>query len=160
MHSRIRRRHFLSAAGAGAVPVLWSTSAFPLTTRRPKVAAIFTVFRFRSHAFNILENFLGPYYFCGGLTDPGVDVVSFLADQFPHDDLAREVSQRFGIPLYDSIDQALCLGGDRLAVDAVLSIGEHGDYPYNEFGQHMYPRKQFFDESMAVMHRSNRYVPF
>ena len=66
----------------------------------------------------------------------------------------------FGIPLYDSIDQALCLGGDRLAVDAVLSIGEHGDYPYNEFGQHMYPRKQFFDESMAVMHRSNRYVPF
>src|SRR6185437_15633828 len=41
----------------------------------------------------------------------------------------------------------------------VLLIGEHGDYPTNELGQHMYPRKQFFDQAMAVMRRSNRYVP-
>lgn len=137
-----------------------SPRAFAQKPVRPKVAAIFTVLRFRSHAYNILENFLGPYYFNGQLTDPGVNVVSFYADQFPDDDMARDVSQRFGIPLYPSIEEALCVGGKELAVDAVLSIGEHGDYPFNERGQHLYPRKRFFDESVAVMKRSGRYVPF
>ncbi len=47
-----------------------------------------------------------------------------------------------------------------LNVDAVLSIGEHGDYPYNERGQHLYPRKRFFDEAFAVMQESGRVVPF
>ncbi|MCP4811066.1 MAG: hypothetical protein GY888_01040, partial [Planctomycetaceae bacterium] len=127
---------------------------------RPRVAAIFTEFRFRSHAYNILENFLRPYLFRGKLTDPGVDVVSFYADQFPENDMAREAAKRFGIPLFKSIDEALCLGGRKLAVDAVLSIGEHGNYPVNKRGQRMYPRKEFFDQSVAVMKRSGRFVPF
>ena len=45
------------------------------------MAAIYTVFRHRSHAHDILENFLAPYYFRGQLTDPGMEVVSFYADQ-------------------------------------------------------------------------------
>ena len=160
MNNNIRRRDVLATAAAAAVgSAAWPSAAFAMTARRPRVAAIFTVLRFRSHAFNILENFLGPYYFNGRLTDPGVDVVSLYADQFPVDDMAREVSRRFGIPLCASIDEALCTGGKQLAVDAVLSIGEHGDYPYDELGRHMYPRKRFFDEAVAVMQRSNRYVP-
>ncbi|MCH2202335.1 MAG: hypothetical protein MK102_10215 [Fuerstiella sp.] len=157
MEKKSRRREFLKTAAA--VPTLLSSSAVAKTAKRPRVAAIFTVLRFRSHAFNILENFLGPYYFNGTLMDPGVDVVSFYADQFPNDDMAREVSRRFKIPLYHSIDDALCAGGDQLAVDAVLSIGEHGDYPYSETGRHMYPRKKFFDKAIEVMRRSNQYVP-
>ncbi len=129
------------------------------SSRRPRVAAIFTVLRFRSHAYNILENFLGPYYFNGQLTDPGVDVISFYADQLPQDDMAREVARRFDIPLYTSIESALCGGSRQLNVDAVLIIGEHGDYAYNARGQHLYPRKRFFDESVAVMRRANRFVP-
>jgi hypothetical protein len=120
---------------------------------RVKVAAVFTVLRFRSHAFNILENMLGPYLFNGARHVPPVEVVSMYADQFPADDMAREVSVRLGIPLYRSIDEALCLGGRTLAVDAVLSIGEHGDYPHNELGQHLYPRKKFFDQSLAAAQR-------
>ena len=156
------RRHFLKLAGAatilGQVESLGNAARKP--GPRPKVAAIFTELRFRSHAYNILENFLAPYLFRGKLTDPGVDVVSFYADQFPNADMAREVSQRFKIPLFKSIDEALCMGGKKLAVDAVLSIGEHGDYPVNERGQRMYPRKEFFDQSVAVMKRSGRFVPF
>jgi len=155
------RRRFLTQT-AGLSSVLLTTRAVPgqAITSRPKVAAIFTVLRFRSHAYNILENFLGPYYFNGELTDPGVDVVAFYADQFPADDMAREVSERFNIPLFDSIDAALCVGSKRLAVDGVLSIAEHGDYPFNERGQQMYPRKAFFDQSMAVMKRSGCFVPY
>lgn len=169
--AKATRREFLQHSATASVPLLSLGSCFGQggTARvfaadappaaRPKVAAIFTVLRFRSHAYNILENFLGPYYFRGQLLDPGVDVVSFYADQFPANDMAREVARRFDIPLYDSIDAALCLGGDQLAVDAVLIIGEHGDYPFNSRGQQMYPRKEFFDQTLAVMQRSNRFVP-
>lgn len=162
-----QRRRFLCQAGIATCfggPLL-SNAGLPSPIfaapggKRPRVAAIFTVLRFRSHAYNILENFLGPYYFNGKLTDPGVDVVSFYADQFPKDDMAREVARRFKIPLHPTIDAALCAGGKNLDVDAVLLIGEHGDYPYNARGQHLYPRKRFFDESVAVMRRANRFVP-
>jgi hypothetical protein len=157
----LTRRNFLAqAAGTAGIAGSWPLWAQAPQPPRPKVAAIFTEFRLRSHAYNILENFLRPYLFCGKLVDPGVDVVSFYADQFPDNDMAREASQRFKIPLFPSIEQALCLGGRELAVDAVLSIGEHGDYSLNELGQRMYPRKEFFDQSVAVMQRSRRFVPF
>ncbi|HAY79673.1 MAG TPA: hypothetical protein DCY79_07695 [Planctomycetaceae bacterium] len=156
------RRKFLRDTAAGLCWPLLMTSAAaaaPSPRPRPKVAAIFTVLRFRSHAYNILENFLGPYYFNGQLVDPGVDVVALYADQFPSDDMAREVSQRLGIPLYPTIAAAMCCGSNKLSVDAALLIGEHGDYPYNALGQHLYPRKRFFDEAVAVMERDNRFVP-
>jgi hypothetical protein len=160
------RRRFLAGATAASGAMLAAAHLPSRASRgqdgakRPKVAALFTVFHFRSHAYNILENFLGPYYFSGQWTDPGVDVVAMYADQFPDNDMAREVSRRFKIPLFDSIESALCLGGKELAVDAVLSIAEHGDYPFNERGQQLYPRKKFFDQSVAVMKRSGRFVPF
>jgi len=46
-----------------------------------------------------------------------------------------------------------------MAVDAVLSIGEHGNYPVNKLGQREYPRKRFFDQIVAVIERSGRPVP-
>lgn len=160
----LSRRKFLSQSALAtlgiAAPTSFTTPAGAAPAQaRPKVAALFTEFRLRSHAYNILENFLKPYLFCGQLVDPGVDVVSFYADQFPEHDMAREASQRFKIPLYGSIEDALCLGGQELAVDAILSIVEHGDYPTNELGQKEYPRKEFFDRSVAVMRRTGRFVP-
>jgi len=158
---QLSRRELLAGSAACALaPGLFAASATAGNSRRrPRVAAIFTEFRFRSHAYNILENFFRPYLFGGRLVDPGVDIVSFFADQFPNGDMARDVSRRFGVPLFDSIEKALCVGGDSLAVDAVLSIGEHGDYPVNELGQKMYPRKRFFDAALAVMKQANRFVP-
>src|SRR5688572_19164949 len=153
----LTRRNWLQATGALG---LLAASRLPAAQlARPKVAAVFTEFRFRSHAYNFLMNLMGKYLFRGQRVDPGVDVVSFYADQFPNGDMTREASKRFGIPVFSSIDQALCLGGKSLAVDAVLLIGEHGDYPRNELGQHMYPRKEFFDQIVAVMRRSGRFVP-
>jgi hypothetical protein len=73
--------------------------------------------------------------------------------------MTQEIARRFKIPVFKTIDAALCVGGKQLAVDAVLSIGEHGEYPVNKLGQTEYPRKRFFDESVAVMRRANRYVP-
>jgi hypothetical protein len=125
----------------------------------PKVAAVFTEFTYRMHAHVFLENFLEPYLFNGQVTQPGVRVVSFYADQLPDKDMARDVAKRYGIPMFGSIAEALCLGGKELAVDAVLSIGEHGTYPVNADGVREYPRKRFFDEIVAAFRRSGRVAP-
>ncbi|MDP6555314.1 MAG: hypothetical protein QGF59_12535 [Pirellulaceae bacterium] len=163
----VTRRDFLRAASVSATSAATFGSAFGSgerlramkPVRRPKVAAIITQFTHRSHAHVILENFLEQYYFNGVLTDPGVDVVSIYADQLPGGDMSKKVSADYHIPMYKTISEALTRGGKELAVDAVLSIGEHGNYPHNELGQHMYPRKRFFDQIVAVMKRSNRFVP-
>jgi hypothetical protein len=163
--ARASRRRFLKSLAGAAVAGPTAASSWQLArgqdrTPRPKVAAVVTEFTYRSHAHCILENFLKPYVFNGKLTDPGCPVVSMYVDQFPGDrDMARAVSKDYDIPIYPTIAEALCLGGDTLAVDGVLSIGEHGDYPYNEKGQHMYPRKRFFDEIVAVFKHSGRVAP-
>jgi len=156
------RREFLAASGlaVGTSCLLPSrSSACGLSRKRPRVAAIFTEFFYRSHSHVILENFLEQYLFNGQLTDPGVDVVSFYADHLPEGEMSREVARKYKIPMFPTIDEALCMGGDELAVDAVLSIGEHGNYPTNALGQKLYPRKRFFDEIVPVMKRSQRFVP-
>lgn len=158
----LSRRRFLAQTGliggcalTGGMRLAAAEDAPP----RPKVAVVFTAFAYRLHAHVLLENFLQPYLFNGQKTDPGVDVVSFYAAQFPKDDMARDVAKQFDIPIYPTIAEALCLGGQKLAVDAVLLIGEHGDYPENEKGQQKYPRKEFFDEIVAVFERSGRVAP-
>ena len=128
--------------------------------KRPRVAAVVTEFTHRSHAHVILENFLEPYYFNGKLTDPGVDVVGLYVDQFPAGATWRaSVAKQYKIAIFPTIAEALQLGGKELAVDGVLSIGEHGNYPTNDRGQIMYPRKRFFDEIVAVFRQSGRVVP-
>ncbi len=161
-HRLLSRRGFLTASALGAGHALAAAALAGggrAAPRRPKVAAIFTVFWHRSHAHVLLENFLETYLFNGERTDPGVDVVSFYADQTPDNDMSREVARQYKIPIFKTIDEALCLGGKELAVDAVLSIAEHGEYPTNKVGQREYPRKRFYDEIVAVMRRSKRFVP-
>ncbi len=163
-HSLTRREFVRSAAVAGTVTGLapWRTlSALGAEPSGPpiKVAAILTTFTHRSHAHVILENFLQPYLFNGQVTQPGMQVTSMFVDQVGADDMSREVGQKFGIKIYPTIGEALCLGADQLAVDAVLSIAEHGQYPVNAKAQMQYPRKQFYDQIVEVFRKSGRGVP-
>lgn len=163
MACRSSRRAFLQSSAAlgslAASPAWFAPVRGADEKPRPRVAAIFTELRHRSHAYNFLMNMLGRCLFRGEWLDLGLDVVSFYADQFPKNDMTREVSQRFKIPLYKTIDEALCVGSKELACDAVLLVGEHGDYPDNALGQRMYPRKAFFDQIVRTMRRSQRFVP-
>jgi len=144
-HSDVSRRRFLQTGTAALTGLglsgLLHHHGVAAEDRPLKVAAVITEFTHRSHAHVILENFLEPYLFNGENTVSGMDVVSLYVDQFPDGDMARDVAKQYGMNIYPTIAGALCDGGDRLAVDAVLSIGEHGNYPHNEKGQHMYPRK-------------------
>jgi hypothetical protein len=54
-------------------------------------------------------------------------------------DLSRARSHQFGFRLCSNIPEALRCGGDRIAVDAVLTIVEQDDYPSNDKGQILLP---------------------
>jgi len=157
----MRRRQFLAHASLLAGVPLLNAERLPADeARRPRVAAIYTSFYHRSHAHVILEKFLRPYLFSGKRVVSPVDIVSIYADQRAEQgDMTDDVARQYRIPIYKTIAGALTLGGKNLAVDAVLSIGEHGEYPINKFGQREYPRKRFFDEIVAEMRRSERFVP-
>lgn len=163
-HSVSRRGFLRQSAVSGGTLLAGSGLAMAGTTEtkrsRPKVAVLFTEFTYRSHAHVIIENFLGPYPFNGKMTDPGVDLVAFWGDQFPEGEMSRDVARQYGIPMFKTIDEALCLGGKELAVDAVLAIGENGKYARTKEWLVHYPRKRFFDESVAVMRRSQKFIPY
>src|SRR4051794_1352718 len=161
---RPSRRHFLEQAaavlgGMALSPAPGRVTASVDSTRKLRVAAVVTEFSYRSHAHVILENFLEPYLFNGKKTESGMNVVSLYVDQFPRRDMAREVAKSYGITIYPSIAEVLRVGGKKLAVDAVLSIGEQGTYPTNAKGQREYPRKRFFDEIVAEFRRSGSTAP-
>ena len=41
----------------------------------------------------------------------------------------------------------------QVAVDGILAIGEHGDYPINAKGQRLYPRRHFWEQIAGVLRR-------
>jgi len=74
--------------------------------------------------------------------------------------MSRGLSEKHGFRLARSIDEALTLGGDDLAVSGVIIVGEHGDYPNDpETGQKMYPRRRLFDEVVKTFKRVGKVVP-
>ncbi len=126
---------------------------------RKKIAAVITEYRPNSHADVIVTKYILGFPTDDGLMAPRVDVVSMYVDQFPEQDLGRQMSASHNVPIYPSIARALTLGGKDLAVDGVLLIGEHGDYAWNEKEQHLYPRKYFMEQICGVLASSGRAVP-
>ena len=125
------RRTFLGAMGSG---IAASALSLAETPQRKKLAIVTTEWRFHSHAWHMGERFLVGYPMEGRWHQPPLDVVAAYVDQQPANDLSRSRAKEFGFPIYPSIAEALRCGGDKLAVDAVLVIGEHGNYPRNEIG--------------------------
>jgi hypothetical protein len=105
------------------------------------------------------ERFLVGYPINGKWHRAPLDVVSVYVDQTPANDLSKKRAEEFGFAIYPKIAEALRCGGDKLAVDAVLIIGEHGDYPTNKIGQKEYPRYPFFKQVTDVFKKDGRAVP-
>jgi hypothetical protein len=124
-----------------------------------RLAIIATIYKYLSHAQHIGDRFLIGYPYAGAWRKSAVKVVSLYVDQKPAGDLSGERAREFGFQVYPTIAEALCCGGKELAVDAVLIIGEHGDYPRNEKGQILYPRFEFLQQCAQVFEASGRSVP-
>jgi hypothetical protein len=123
------------------------------------VAAIVTEFRHNSHAEVIVGRWLEGFELDGMSPRPKSKLVSLYTDQVPKNDLSRPLAEKHKVAIYPTIREALCRGGKKLAVDAVLIIGEHGDYPTNDRGQKLYPRRRLFEQTIQVFRDSGRVVP-
>ncbi len=88
-----------------------------------------------------------------------MQVASFFIDQLHEDDIGCQLAYQYKVPVFESIRAALTLGGPSLAVDAVLVIGEHGDYPRSALGQEMLPRRYFFEQVCGVIAECGRPIP-
>ena len=156
------RRTFLNQLSAVTGSALLMPSA--LLGRMPgekkkTVAFLGTEVRTHSHAQHFLDRMTLGYGWKGHWVMPRVDVASVYIDQFPEGDLARGRVAKHGLNLVSNIEDALTLGTGELAVDGVVIIAEHGDYPRNEMGQKLYPRYEWFKEVVRVFEKTGRSVP-
>lgn len=126
---------------------------------RRTVAAIVTEYRPLSHADVIITRLLEGYDLFWTVTRPHLEVAALYTDQVPASDISRRLAAKHGVPIYLTIRDALTRGGATLAVDGVVLIGEHGDYPVNGLGQKEYPRRRFFEETVDVFRASGRVAP-
>lgn len=148
------RRECLAASAALAV-----SSVARAGDDRPAIAFLGTMVRNLSHGQHFLDRFTAGYAWAGRWQAPRVRVAGLYIDQFPESDLARSRAQRHGLTLHRTVEDALTLGTGRLAVDGVVIIGEHGDYPKNEKGQVLYPRYAWFKRVVKVFESSGKAVP-
>ena len=141
---------------------------------RKSIAAIVTTYFPGSHANLIVSKFARGFPTQNGIIQPDVKLTSLYIDQFHPMDIGMQFAQDNGVSLFPSIRSALTLVpadplGDwptssrwndgKLAVDGVIIIGEHGDYPLNHLDQRIYPRRHFFESVCAVFSLSDKSVP-
>lgn len=122
------------------------------------VAAVVTIYRPNSHADVILTKILEGWEHDGG-PKPALKLASVYIDQRDGSEFGIEMCRKHGVPICDSIEKAVTVNSDSIPVDGVLSIGEHGNYPLNEIGQQLYPRRRFMEEITAAFVRYKRVVP-
>jgi hypothetical protein len=159
------RRRFLVTSGAAAsasslaalgAPALFANEDAP----RKKIAFLGTVVYRHSHAQHFLDRHCMGYTWGGRWQAPRFDVASvYIEQKVKEGDLAQQRIAKYGLKEYSTIHDALTLGTSKLAVDGVVIIAEHGDYPKNEMGQTRYPRYDWFKQVVKVFEASGRSVP-
>ena len=145
----LSRRVFLQCLGATVLP----------RPQAKNVAAVVTVYTHNSHADVIVSRILEGFNLDNTDPHPALKLVSLYIDQIATKDMGQTLARKHGVRLSPTIADALTRGGRDLAVEGVLLIGEHGDYSVSKTGQTMYPRRRFFEDTVAVFKRTGRVVP-
>jgi hypothetical protein len=161
MRQRPDRRDFLAGglAAAALLPRAGRGQLVAPPASDKKVAAIVTTYGRYSHADNIVTRFMEGWSIAGKSYPPPCRVASLYIEQVGDTDIGRPLAKRWKIPVFKTPAEALTLGGDKLAVDGVLIVAEHGKYPVNDRGQILYPRRRLFGEVVKVFRDSKRAVP-
>lgn len=124
-----------------------------------QIAAVVTSYFHNSHADVIVSRLLEGYTLDGQGERPDLKLVSLYTDQVPANDKSRKLAAQYGFKIYDNVADALTLGSGKLAVDGVLLVAEHGDYPTSPTGQTVYPKRRLFEQVATVFRASGRAVP-
>ena len=143
-----------------AIGTLLLVGCAGVTKLPPKrIAAIVTEYRHNSHADVIVGRLVESHTLDGKGEFPNLKLVSLYTDQMPASDTSRDLMRQNNVPVFTNITGALTLGTDRLAVDGVLLIAEHGNYPENESGNVIWPKRRMFEAVAKVFRASNTSVP-
>lgn len=158
----ISRRRMLEVTGIAGLAALSGISfdSFAQTQQRPRIACLVSYWgATRSHADWIIAKLLDGYWWEGAHKESRVEIVSVFIDQFDSSLLGQKVCKAKNIPIYRTVGEAVMLGGKELAVDGVVIVAEHGNYPTSMKGQWLLPRWSIFQQVMRVFERSKRSVP-
>ncbi len=159
----LTRREVLEVAGMAGLATLTgaaSGAGAQTTPRRPRIACLVSYWgATRSHADWIVTKLLDGYWWQGAHMPSRVDVVSVYIHQHATSGLGQKVCQSKGIPIFDTVAGAVTLGGRELAVDGVVIVGEHGEYPTSLKGQWLLPRWWIYQQVVRVFEQSKRSVP-
>ncbi len=162
----LSRRQFTQSALAatlGGAALLEGQACGQSLSKEPakpakRIAAVNSIYRMRSHAYHIAGRFIHGYGIEGVHHQPPFQLARMYNDQYPADDLGRKVGAKHGVEVVGTVAEALG-GKDKLDVDGVLLIVEHGDYPLNDIGQILYPRYPLFRQIVEVFQRAGRSLP-
>jgi hypothetical protein len=132
---------------------------FASAAETKQVAAVVTSYFPNSHADVIVSRLLEGYTLNGQGERPDLRLVSLYTDQVPANDKSRKLAAQYGFRICDNVADALTLGSGKLAVDGVLLVAEHGDYPTSSTEQIVYPKRRLFEQVAAVFRTSGRAVP-
>ena len=180
----------LSTAMLGSGPLLRASfgQTAPPSGKLIRLAVLGSVYRTGSALQQLADRFLVGYPVDGEWHTPAVKVVSLFIDgpirraeaaapEFgaapavtpaprppggvdPDADLSAARAKEFGFHLSHNIPDALCCGGDKIAVDAVLTVVEQDRYPVNDRGQNLLPTYDFFEQCVQVFEAERHAVPY
>lgn len=157
----MRRREFAKAAAAAGAAAAAATAApaHQQVGLKKRLACLSSTYHVRSHSDNFITRFLEGYWIHEKYYEPQFTVASLWMDQVHPGDIGQRLARAYGVTEAKSIADALTLGTGRLAVDGVILVCEHGNYPHNEKQQQLYPRFEFFEQVVRVFEKSGRRCP-
>jgi hypothetical protein len=159
----LTRRELLGVAGMAGVTALAGSAAGAVpqaSPGRPRIACLVTYWAApNSHADWILTKLLDGYWWQGAHTPSRVDIVSVYIHQHDTSLLGQKICRAKNIPIYKTVAEAVTLGGTELAVDGVVIVAEHGDYPTDLKGHWLLPRWWIYQQAIKVFEKSGRSVP-
>ena len=157
------RREMLGMAGMASLTALMgaASGAVPQQAqKKPRIACLATYWAApRSHADWIFTKLLDGYWWQGAYMASRVEVVSVYIHQFEQSGLGQKICQAKGIPIFNKVGETVTLGGEELAVDGVVIVGEHGNYATDLKGHWLLPRWWIYNQVIQVFERSQRSVP-
>ncbi len=123
------------------------------------VAGITTLYQKNTHADVLIGRVLASDTLNEKGRSSDLKLVSLYVDQVKENDISRFMSKKYGFPIFEDVGKTLTLGTGKLAVEGVVLVAEHGDYPISATGQEMYPKRRLFGEVFKVFEKSGRVVP-
>ncbi len=162
-NSLLTRREMLGVTGMAGLAALTGNvpvAGAQVPQRRPRVACLVSYWGLpTSHADWIVNKLLDGYWWHGTNTPSQVDVVSVYIHQFETSLLGQKVCKAKNIPIFKTVGEAVTLGGTELAVDGVVIVAEHGNYPTDLKGHWLLPRWWIYQQVIHVFEQSKRSVP-